>query len=70
MSVRIKKISEALSTKCQTPDLVYNIDIDSSEINISLKMPFDLDITEEEAILLEKNIHNSLELVMSRYFLS
>lgn len=58
----------AIETKCQTDGAVYNIEISSSEINISVKVPFELELTEDEAKLLESNIHNVLELVLSKYF--
>jgi hypothetical protein len=64
----LKKFNEALSTECQTPEMVYDISINESDIEIKLNLPFNLDLDESEAELLEKNIHNSLELVMSKYF--
>ena len=48
--------------------MVYDISINESDIEIKLNLPFNLDLDESEAELLEKNIHNSLELVMSKYF--
>jgi hypothetical protein len=64
----MKKFTEALSTPCQTPDMVYDINISDDKIDISLNMPFKLDIDEDEAKLLEKNLHNAIELVMKKYF--
>lgn len=67
MNIR-KHILEALKTKCQTPETNYDISIDGSKIDIELKLPFDLDLKESEAELLEKNIHNAIELVLAQYF--
>ncbi len=64
----LKKFNEAQDTKCQTPDVVYNIDISDEKISITLDLPKSLRLDEEEAELLEKNIHNSLEIVLSKYF--
>ena len=67
---RIKRISEALETKCQTPDVIFNIHIADQNIDINLQLPKSLDIDEVEAELLEKNLHNALELVLAKYFKS
>jgi hypothetical protein len=64
----LKKFNEAQETKCQTPDVVYNIDISDEKISITLDLPKSLRLDEEEAELLETNIHNSLEIVLSKYF--
>ncbi len=60
----------ALKTNCQTPDMVYSTHIDKNEINIHLNLPFNLNLSKEESVILEKNIHNVLEIVMSKYFLN
>jgi hypothetical protein len=59
---------EALKTKCQTPDAVYNIDISDDKISVVVNLPMKLDITEKEAKILEANIHNAMELVLKTYF--
>lgn len=57
----------ALETECQTPNCRYNISVKHNEIicrvdNINLLM------SEPEVKLLERNLHNALELVLSKYF--
>ena len=64
----MKKFTESIKTPCQTPDMIYNIEINSDEIEINLKFPFSLEIDEEEAKILESNLHNSIEIVLSKYF--
>lgn len=64
----IKKYNEALKTPCQTPDANYNIEIGGNAINCQIELPFDLDIDEEEAKILESNIHNAMEMILSKYF--
>jgi hypothetical protein len=64
----IKRFNEAQETKCQTPDVVYNISISDEKISITLDLPKSIQLDEEEAELLESNIHNSLEIVLSKYF--
>ena len=58
----------ALSTDCQTKDAHYNIKINSKQIEVFVKLPFELKLTEEQAIILEANIHNVMELVLSKHF--
>jgi len=66
--MKIKRFNEANKTECQTPDAVYDITISDDSISCQVKLPFNLSITEEEAELLEANIHNSIEIVLSKYF--
>lgn len=58
----------ALETKCQTPEMVFKSKITPEKILIKLELPMNLDLDKNEAELLEKNLHNVLELVMSKYF--
>lgn len=67
---RIKKFTEALETKCQTPDVIFNIHISDKNIDINLELPESLNLDETEAELLEKNLHNALELALAKYFKS
>lgn len=60
---------EALKTECQTPGVNYEISIKEDQISIKVDMNKKLDIDEKEAELLEKNIHNMLELILSKYFI-
>jgi len=66
--MRIKKFTEALKTECQTPEAVYNIEINNKSVSVEVELPMELDISEDEAKLLESNIHNMMELVLSKYF--
>ena len=62
-------IAEAVKTQCQTDGAVYNTKITQNEVKISVKIPFDLDLSETESKLLEDNLHNALELVLKPYFI-
>lgn len=64
----IKNFTEAVKTECQTPDAQFNIEINDSSVSVKVDLPMKLDITEEEAKLLESNIHNVMELVLAPYF--
>ena len=58
----------AKETICQTEGAVYNTQILPTEVSVNIKLPFKLDISADEALLLEANLHNVIELVLSRYF--
>lgn len=63
-----KVIEEQNATECLTSGAQFNTQIEPSRVSISVDMPFDLNIDEEEAIKLETLLHNAVELVLSRYF--
>jgi len=58
----------AYKTSCQTPDAVYSIALKTNSIEVSVKLPNKLSLTKKQAKLLEKNIHNVMEIVLSKYF--
>lgn len=64
----IKPIKEAVKTKCQTPGVIFKTHIKEDKVDINLELPSSLELSKEEAELLEKNIHNALELVFAPYF--
>ena len=61
-------LKEQNATKCLTSGAYFNTHVEPKKVSISVDMPFDLNIDEEEAIELETLLHNAVELVMSRYF--
>ena len=58
----------ALETRCLTPDANFTTFISPRTIASTVNLPFKLEISEEEAVILEKLIHNQLELVLRSYF--
>ena len=58
----------ALETKCLTPDANFVTSINPRAIATTVVLPFELEIDKEEAVILEKLIHNQLELVLRSYF--
>ena len=58
----------ALETKCLTSGAIFHISIQEQEISATVELPFKLEISEEEATLLEVLVHNQLELVLRTYF--
>ncbi len=58
----------ASETPCQTPGAQFHTRISPSEIECRVDLPVKLNLTKEEAAILEANLHNALELVLARYF--
>lgn len=58
----------AIKTECQTNGAIYDTNITNNGISVNISIPFILNLSEKEAILLEANIHNVLELVLKPYF--
>jgi len=65
---KFSSLSEAVKTPCQTPDAVFHIEIKDKSIECSIDLPFKLDLSEKEDKELEGNIHNAIELALSKYF--
>ena len=58
----------AIGTKCLTPDAVFSTSIGSKYISCRVTLPFELEIDKDEAEILERLIHNQLELILRSYF--
>lgn len=58
----------AQQTKCLTNDAVYHTTIKDKSVSVRVELPFKMEISEKEAELLEKLIHNQIELVLRPYF--
>jgi hypothetical protein len=58
----------AIETKCQTPGTDFHTTIGKRVIGMTVVLPFRLDIDEEEAEVLYANLHNVIELVLTKYF--
>ena len=58
----------ALETKCFTPDAMIHTNIGEKYISTRVVLPFELKIDEKEAEMLEKLLHNQIELVLRPYF--
>ena len=58
----------ALETKCLTPEATFHTSIGTKYISVRVSLPFELKADREEAEILEKLLHNQLELVLRPYF--
>ena len=57
----------AIETKCLMDGFLYNIKIDSHSVIAEVHFPYQIELGEEEATVLEHLIHNQLELVLMYY---
>ena len=54
--------------KCLTPGAVYDMDISPNSVGVKVRLPMNIDISEEEAIQLENEMHDALESILAKYF--
>lgn len=54
--------------KCLTPDTHFTTVIEKNKVSIEVRLPFELDIDKNEAIILETLLHSQIELVLWKYF--
>ena len=66
--MKFKEFSESLKTPCQTPGAIFHTHVSSRKITATVDLPADVDLSKEEATILEKNIHNALEQVLAKHF--
>jgi hypothetical protein len=59
----------ANSTKCLTDGAIYKTAITNMRVSATVELPFILDISEQEAEILETLIHNQLETLLRPYFI-
>lgn len=59
---------EQNSTKCLTSGAIFETHITEKGISVKVGFPFNINIDESEAEVLENLIHNSLELALRPYF--
>ena len=61
-------IIEQNKTKCLTSGAVFNTKITESNVTVSVDIPFNLNLSEKEAEILETLLHNAIETVLRPYF--
>jgi len=53
---------------CKTPDAVYSTTISKNKVEVSVKLPFETDLTKDESEKLEADLHYAVEKVLSSLF--
>ena len=58
----------AQETKCLTSGAIFHAAINERDISVKVDLPFKLEISEEEASILERLLHNQMEIVLRYYY--
>lgn len=58
----------AIETECQTNGAVFHTEISDRSISVKVDFGRTIYLTQEEAELLESNLHNAVELVLAPYY--
>jgi len=58
----------ANKTPCLTSGATFHTAINERDVAVLVDLPFKLEITDEEAEILETLIHNQMELILRPYF--
>lgn len=58
----------AMETPCQTDGAMFSIHVMTTGISARVTFGKNIELTKEQAIILQANIHNALELVLAPYF--
>lgn len=60
----------ALKTVCQTPGTLFTTRIQSQAnlIALNIQLPKNIKLKKKDVVLLDKNLHNALELVLAPFF--
>jgi hypothetical protein len=69
MKPQPKEKSMAMQTVCQTPDAQFHTKITNDYVSMKIDFGKVVPLTDEEATLLESNLHNAVELVLARYYI-
>lgn len=54
--------------RCETPDAVYTTKISGKTISVSVKLPFDPNLTKDESAKIEATLHYAVEKVLVSLF--
>lgn len=68
--MKITELTEAYKKrhKCKTPGAKYSTNIKSNSVEVKVKLPMQLDITKQQSIDLESELHYAVEQVLSKFF--
>jgi ribosomal protein S18 acetylase RimI-like enzyme len=58
----------AISTPCQTPEVNYDTVINDHQIGVTAEMPMPVNLDEQQAETLDRNLHNMMEMVLAPLF--
>lgn len=58
----------AFETQCLTSGAIFHTAVNENNVSVSVELPFTLNVTKEEGELIERLMHNQLELILRPYF--
>ena len=58
----------AIETGCLTSGAIFHTSIQEKSVSVVVELPFQLEISEKEAEILDILIHNQMELLLRPYF--
>lgn len=58
----------ALATPCQTPGGIFSVSLATRSVEVIVALPSALELTPEQAEILEANLHNTVELALAPFF--
>lgn len=53
---------------CKTPGAVYSSTLSGDTVKVSVKLPFEMELTKDESEKLEADLHYAIEKVLSSMF--
>jgi len=66
----IRENSMAVETGCLTNGAIFVTSIQEKSVSVVVELPFQLEISEKEAEILDILIHNQMEILLRLYFLA
>ena len=60
----------AIKTRCLTPGANFTTKISKDKVSVEVSFGKKIEMTEKEAELIEALLHNQIEVVLSRFYLS
>ena len=60
----------AVETGCLTSGAIFHTSIQEKSVSVVVELPFQLEISEKEAEILDILIHNQMEVLLRPYFLA
>ena len=58
----------SIKTPCQTPGAQFHTSISSTQISCTVDLPNPIKMSKKEAVQLEADIHNVIEIVLAKFF--
>lgn len=64
----IQSITRRREHTCKTPGAIYHFNLNERNVGVDVEIPFEIELSEEEAIALEDEIHDAMELILEKFW--